>query len=367
MKKAALFLFVFVSIFVPSLHAFCEEFPIQELSPYSGVEGLSFTNDILSLKSTSPMPLLMTKDNIFVNASRFKLLEIKMKSDKSYMTGRIFFRRIGDPGFNYYNSFQFQTGLNNMYHDYLIDLGRNPNWFGTVLQIMFSPINGDGLVEVKDIKFLEPNMWAAIRSSWQEFFTFERPAPRTVNFIYGPKINGISVNTYIYSLIFLISLLLILFYWIKLNDLGKLLNITPLKIIMICFIFWLLLDARTAVDQLRSAIIDHQTFGGKSFEEKQALSTSGSFNDFYYYLRFCGEKIPHGSTYSLVVGPSAIYFIDKSRYYLYPTYEDTMEAEYVLVYDPQKTLKADEIPGKGFKKFADFGENQYILKKVSGI
>jgi hypothetical protein len=210
-------------------------------------------------------------------------------------------------------------------------------------------------------------MWLAIGSFWQEFFMFERPLPRTINFIYGPRIGGISVNTYIYSLIILISLSLVVFYWVKFNDPGKLLNIIPLKIIMICLVFWLLLDARTAIDQLRSAIIDHQIFGGKSLEERQALSTNGGFRDFYYYLKFCGEKIPAGSKYSLVVPPNAIYFIDKSRYYLYPTCEDTGEARYVLVYDPQREIKASDMPGRGFKRYADYGSNRYVLKRASAL
>ena len=367
MKNALLFISIIFFSVILSTVSFCEEVAVREWSPYSGIEGISFKDNILAFHSTSSMPLLASKSDIFINASRQKVLELKMRSNKSYMTGRLFFRRIGDAGFNYSNSFEFQTGLNNTYRKYLVDLGRNPNWFGTVTQIMLSPINGEGSVDIESIKFLEPSIWLTARIFWQEFFTFERPLPRTINFIYGPRINGISINTYIYSLILFISLAMIAFYWNKLGGPGKLLTILPSKIIMICFIFWLLLDARTAIDQFRSAVIDRQTFGGKSLEEKQALSTNGVYYDFYHYLKFCGEKIPSGSRYSLIVPPNSTYFLEKSRYYLYPTYENTMEAEYVLVYDPQKTIKSDEIPGKGYNKYADLGNNRYILKRAAGL
>jgi len=366
MKNAALFLsIIFFSVLVSTV-SHCEEVVVREWSPYSGIEGLTSVDNVLTMRSVSPIPLLTTRDNIFINASRFKVLEIKLRSNKSYMTGRVFFRRIGDPGFNYNNSFDFQTGLNNIYHRYIIDLGRNPNWFGTVSQIMISPINGEGKVDIADIKFLEPNIWLTSRSFWQDFFVFEKPLPRTINFIYGPRINGISVNVYIYWSMILISLAAVIVYWSRSGEPAAMLKLMPSKIIIICFIFWLLLDARSAVDQIRSAVIDWQTFGGKTLQEKQALSTGGGFYDFYHFLKYCGEKIPSGSKYSLVVPPNAIYFIDKSRYYLYPTYENTTEAQYVLVYDPQKDIKTSDLPGGGFKRYTDYGNNRYILKR-SGL
>jgi hypothetical protein len=348
-----------------SFASYCEEASVMEWSPYSGVEGLSLKDHILAFNSTSNMPLLATKDNIFINASMLKFLVIRMKSNKSYQSGRLFFKKIGDPGFNYYNSIEFQTGLNNGYHNYLIDLNRNQGWFGTVTQIILNPINEEGAVEIEDFRFIEPNIWLQARSLWQEFFTLERPRPGTINYIYAPKINGTPVNTYIYSLLILIALSLIVFYWFRTDKPGKLLKILPPKVIVFCLVFWLLLDARAAFDQLRSAVIDQQTFGGKSLEEKQALSTSEGYYDFYYFLKFCGDKVPSGSTYSLVIPSSAVYFGEKARYYLYPTYESTVESGYVLVYDPQRTVKAEQIPRKGYGKFADYGKNCYILKRTS--
>jgi hypothetical protein len=367
MKIAAYMLAILAFAVALSFASYCEEIEVKEWAPYSGVDGFSLKDGVVAFNSTSPMPLLTTKDNVFINASRFKFLEVRMKSDKSYATGKLFFRKIGDPGFSYYNSFEFQTGLNNGYHDYLVDLNRNSGWFGTVTQMILNPINSEGAVEIKSVKFLEPDIWLSARSFWKEFFTFARPLPGTINYMYAPKVNGTPVNTYVYWLLILISISLIFIYWFKADHPAKLFKILPPKVIMVCLAFWLLLDARTALDQFRSAIIDYQTFGGKSLEEKQALSTNEGYYDFYYFLKFCGEKIPSGSSYSLVIPSNAVYFGEKSRYYLYPTYETTIEAGYVLVYDPQRTLKANEIPGKGYNKYADFGKNRYILKRSASI
>jgi hypothetical protein len=366
LMNAAIYMLA-ISAFIVSISfsVYCEEAQVKEWAPYSGVEGLTSKGDVLAFNSTSQMPLIITKENIFINASRFKFLEIRMKANKSYLAGKLFFKKIGDPGFNFANSFEFQTGLNNGYHSYLIDLSRNSGWFGTVTQLVLSPVNTEGPVEIESVRFLEPSVWLAAKSILQEFFTFARPMPGTINYMYAPKINGTPVNTYIYSLLFILSLILIFVYWFKIKDPGKLLKVLPAKIIIACLVFWLLLDARNAFDQFRSAILDSQTFGGKSLEGKQALSTGEGYYDFYYFLKFCGEKIPSGSSYSLVVPPNDVYFGEKSRYYLYPTYQTTIEAGYVVVYDPQKALKASDIPGKGYAKFADFGKNRYILKRAA--
>lgn len=347
--------------------SYCGEITVKEWTPNMGITGFSAQNNGLSLRAISSMPVLTSKGDLYLDAEKFKVLEIQIRSDINYATGKVFFRRIGDPGFIRYNSVEFHAGQAGTLKNCLIDLSRNPNWNGTIMQLALVPVDSEGSVKIESIKFFEPDFRLKFAVFWKEFFAFEKPLPRTINFIYGPRINGISVNAYIYLLIILISLLLIVVYWVKFNEPGKLLNVISSKMIIVCFIFWLLLDARTALDQFRSAVVDHQTFGGKSLEEKQALSTNGSYYDFYHYLRFCGEKIPSGSSYSIIVPPNAVYFTDKARYYLYPTYEDTKEAEYMLVYDPQRTIKTDDIPRKEFKRYADFGNDRYILKRAAGL
>jgi len=357
MRKAALILSM---IIFAALGSFCEEVAIREWSPYAGIQGLSSKDNILTFNSTSQMPLLSSRDNVFINASKFKVLKIKMRAGMSYATGRLFFRRIGDAGFSYYNSFEFQTGLNNMYHDYMVDLGRNPNWFGTVTQLMLSPINAEGLVEIESIKFLEPSMWLMGQAFWQEFFTFEVPQLRTVNFMYGPKINGVTVNIYIYYLIALLSMLVIAYGYVRSKDLGVAISDGSKKMIVICLFFWVILDLRMMLDQTRSVILDAQTFYGKSLEEKQALTTPG---DFYGFLSLADSKLPNGSSFN-ILSPSYYYFKEKAVYYLYPRHIDD-NAAYVLVYNPDRSQDKtiNEYVKKGYRKSSVFKEGEFILKK----
>jgi len=283
-----------------------------------------------------------------------------MRSGKSYMTGRVFFRRIGDPDFNYNNSFEFQTGLNNIYHDYLIDLGRNPGWFGTVSQLMISPVNEKGPVEIEKIEFLEPSIWLMARSFWQEFFTFEVPQLRTFNFIYGPKINGITVNIYIYCLMAALFALVLANELIRSRDPSKAFNNNSKIMIITCLIFWMALDLRYMFDQARSVILDTQTFCGKSLKEKQALTTLG---DFYGFLSFADPKIPEGSSFNILHPPN-YYFMEKAKYYLYPKYFNE-RSNYVLVYDPNRSLEneTDGYLKKGYRVLSIYKEGEFIIKK----
>jgi len=360
MKNALLFLSIIFFSVVISFGSFCEEVAVREWSPYSGIAGLSSRNGRIAFYSTSSMPLLVTRDNVFINASRSKFMEIRMKSSKNYATGRMFFRRIGDPGFNYNNSFDFQTGLSNIYHRYIIDLGRNPNWFGTVTQLMLSPINEEGSVEIESIRFLEPSILLMGRAFWREFFTFEVPQLRTFNFIYGPKINGITVNIYIYYLMAALFALVLACELIKAGDLSKALNKSSKIMIITCLIFWMALDLRYMLDQARSVILDTQTFYGKSLKEKQALTTLG---DFYGFLSFADSKIPESSGFN-ILHPPYYYFSEKAKYYLYPKYFDE-RSNYVLVYDPNKTLDSGikEYMKKGYKIFSIYKEGEFIIKK----
>ncbi len=322
----------------------------------------SFCGEVSVAFGPTPSPgVLATKDDIFLNASILKFMEIRMKTDKSYAAGRMFFRRIGDAGFNYYNSFEFQTGLNNMSHAYLIDLGRNPNWFGTVTQMALSPANSEGKAEIESVRFLEPTIWLAAKSLWQEFFTFEIPQMRTVNFIYGPKINGAPVNLYIYCLIFILSVSIILYALVKMKDPAAVFNWSSKKIIIICLAFWIALDSRILIDQARTVILDMQTLNAKTLDEKRASIT---LNDYYDFLHFSDLKIQKGSSFK-VLHPSYYYYWDeKAAYYLSPRYISE-KGDYILVYDPDRMLikEVNEYFKKGYKTFATYKDGEYILKK----
>ena len=231
---------------------------------------------------------------------------------------------------------------------------------------MLMPVNAEASIEIKKIGLLEPNLWTMSRVRWQEFFTFERPMPRTINVIFGPKLNGISINVYIYYLIFSSSFLYLIYFSIKLRDFKSIMNSLIPKILLACFFFWVLLDVRILMDQIRYSVLNYQIFAGKSLEEKQALSTFQYYRDFYYFLKICKTKLPERALYSLVVPDGYTYFDIKARYYLYPICEIRRPDEvpdYIIVYDPQKMLNGKDVIPKGYKLFAICNEAGYIVKR----
>jgi len=366
MKKTAFISFVIIfclSLCSPSL---CEEFVVSEWSAFSGVSSFISEEGIVKLSSSNSFPLIISRDNLFINANRFTFLQLSMSSNKSYQTGRIFFKRIGDRDFNYMNSLELQTGLSGIYHDYLIDIKRNPNWFGTITQLMLSPINDRGFAEIKSVIFLEPNPWLIAKASWQEFFTFERPVPRTINVIFGPQINGGSINIYIYYAIFMLSLLYLGYALFQVRNFMIAFNRVIPAMILLCFIFWVTLDARLLLDQVRYAVLNYQIFGGKSLSDKQALSTFQNFYDYYYFLDFCRSKLPERASYSLLVPDEYTYYDVKARYYLYPVHQvmsPGAKSDYIIVYGPQQLFKGKDLYPKGFKLFTKYKDEGYILKR----
>jgi hypothetical protein len=314
----------------------------------------------IRISASNNFPLIINKESLYINANLNKILKIKMLSSSQYLSARVFFKRVGDRDFNNYNVVEIKTGQANKYRTYYIDLRKNPAWTGTVTNIMINPAPSTGDCFIDHISFEEPSFYAIASSYWQEFFTFEMPQLSTFNFIYGPKINGISINTYIYWLVMILAVLLLSVNWFRSKDIYRAYAQAGRSIIIICVLFWVILDVRYIFDQSRAMALDVNTFKGKSLEEKRAIITAG---DFYAYLKFCESKIPAGSGMNYVF-PGYYYFREKAMYYLAPIYE-TNDPEYVLVYDPNGDLK-DAINKKilsGFKLFAKLKEGQLILKK----
>lgn len=246
-------------------------------------------------------------------------------------------------------------------HDYCFNIpSQNPNWIGWIKGFLIYPETGSKLIEIKQAKIAKANLLTNIRSGWREFFVFEVPQLRTVNFIYGPKIYGNSVNLFIYCLIILMSILIMIYEFIKSRDVHISFKMGSREIIIICLFFWMALDLRILIDQARTTVLDVQTFYGKSLDEKRALVTLG---DYYGFLKFAGSKLPGGSGFNLL-HPPRYYYLDKANYYLYPTHFDK-NADYLIVYDPGGILN-DQVSDyfkKGFKLFATYKEGEFILKK----
>jgi hypothetical protein len=253
-----------------------------------------------------------------------------------------------------------QCGRNNVMNEYVLDMGRNPNWYGTVTQFLFCPGNVQGKYHVDSFEVLEPSSSLALESMWKSFMAFEVPQMWSVNFMFGPRIGGTSVNLYIYILILLVSVIWGAGMLAKTGDPKAALKMMPKIIVITSISLWVLLDLRILLDQGRNMLMDSQTFSCKSLEEKRALVTLG---DYYDFISFAATKIPQGSSFN-VIRPQGYYYMEKAVYYLYPDYVNE-KPEYMMVFDPYKSMGKDigEAMKNGYKAFATYKEGAFILKK----
>jgi hypothetical protein len=225
---------------------------------------------------------------------------------------------------------------------------------------MFSPMSDKGTVEIGYINLTEPGLFSGTRSFLSDLFAFEIPQLRTVNFIYGPRIKGVSINYYIYALILILSIVIIIAEYLRTNNARSAFMGSSKRIIILCLVFWIMMDIRTLLDQGRTVLLDNEVFGGKSLAEKREATTLG---DFYPFITFCNSKIPSGSSY-IGVFPTYYYFAAKAAYYLYPTYTKE-NGDYIIVYDPNGSLAGEitKYRAAGYKAYASLKEGEYILKK----
>jgi hypothetical protein len=295
-------------------------------------------------------PYFVGQPEINIDAEEFTTLVLRIKAAQGG-GARLYWATNFDPQMNQTKSLAFDLSRSNDFKEYTFNLRKqNGYWAGFVGQLLLVPENGPAGIELGPTQVIPGNFWTGFKSGWREFLVFEVPVPRTVNFIYGPKINGLSVNTYLYWLIILGSAGIAAYTYYK-----KLPWQTAARNIMIVtLICWGALDLRQLLDQGRTVALDWQTYGGKSLEEKQAATCLG---DLYGFLKFAAANIPTGEGFNFVHPPQYYYFSEKANYYLYPTHYD-QNGRYVLVYDPNRTEK---VPSG--KLLATHKEGEYILIK----
>ncbi len=297
----------------------------------------SFAAEITVHFTKQPNQPYLVSSQITVDSSEFSTVILNIKADKN-SAATLMWANHYDPQFNQQKSISFDLQQGQKIY-YINAQQRRPNRIAWIKGLLLYPENAQ--IEVIETKLTTGNLGTSFLSAWQEFFTFERPALRSVNFIYGPKINGQSVNLYIY---FIILVFLILTF-----------KLGPKKIILICLFFWCVLDLRAMLDQARTVKLDLAEFAGKSLDDKRAQTTLG---DFYGFLKFAEAKLPYGAGFDLACPPN-YYYLPKANYYLYPTHYDK-NANYVLVYDPQNTLNYHKT---GYKLFAAHKTGELILKQ----
>ena len=309
-------------------------------------------------------PYFVGTPQINIYADDFTTIIIRMTSNREALA-RVFFATSYDSQFNEQKSISFGINKSNSPKEYVFNLkAQNRNWQGFIKQFIIFPEGGPGGISVESFTVCESSLKTSLISGFGEFMQYERPVPRTINVIFGPQINGVPINAIIYHAILFFSFMGLLTLIFKRYNIDALLNGLIKYIVVICFFFWMLLDARILIDQIRFAEMNYQIFWGKSFKEKQALSTFQTFRDFYYFLDVCRAKLPYRALCSLLVPDGYVYYNVKACYYLYPCKMVNLDniPDYIIVYDPQKLLAGKDVVPKGYQMFAKCGEAGYIVK-----
>ncbi len=302
-------------------------------------------------------PYYQTTD-IMVDAEEYKTVILRLKSKQSGTT-RLFWASSYDMQFNQPKSISFT--LRSGEHKYYFNVSsQNKYWLGWIRKLLIFPENNAKEFSIISAKILKGSIFTTMVSGWQEFFAFEAYQLRTVNFIYGPKLYGRSVNLYIYYLIIFLSIFFIARNFIKSRNLNLAIKTSAKNIVIICLVFWIILDLRILIDQARTVTADTKTFSGKSLEEKRAIITLGGF---YKFIKFAQLKLPEGAGFSLL-HPQGYYYVSKANYYLYPRHHEE-KADYILVYNPTRSLdkQINDYLSKGYKRFATHKKGEFILKK----
>ncbi|OGC13697.1 hypothetical protein A3J90_01955 [candidate division WOR-1 bacterium RIFOXYC2_FULL_37_10] len=162
-----------------------------------------------------------------------------------------------------------------------------------------------------------------------DFFAVEQMTARMVNNINGVIINDLSLNVYVFGMIFLVVVLWIFFDFYKNNffnfkDLGR-------KTLIIIFIFWALMEIRTSQNYISYAENDYKAFFGKTLDQKRAETPTTGL---YQFVQLIKEKTPKGAKIKFF-SLNDDFVKMKLKYYLAPTHFNQVEleeAEYVAGY-----------------------------------
>jgi hypothetical protein len=95
-----------------------------------------------------------------VPADAYNSVEVRMFSHAADITGTIYFASASSPGFDEAKSVPFAVVNDGAWHDIRVDMGRNPNWRGTITRLRVDPVgsgNADGSYDgigIDRIRFL---------------------------------------------------------------------------------------------------------------------------------------------------------------------------------------------------------------------
>lgn len=112
----------------------------------------SVAGGINNLTATGADPFLESAANLNIQAADWGYLRIRMKNHSSSTLGQVFFQTAGDTGFSEARSVHFYPiAADSGYTEYVVNMGANPNWMGTIKKLRLDPISAAGTVQIDSI------------------------------------------------------------------------------------------------------------------------------------------------------------------------------------------------------------------------
>ncbi len=129
-----------------------------EFNSNGNLEGWTMTNQIsgnvsggvLTLISSGGDPYMISADNLGIaNASANRYIKISLKNNTSATAAQFFFTTTSDTAWDAAKSVTFTTAANGSgYTEYIVDMGANSHWTGTIKQLRFDPFGATGTMNV---------------------------------------------------------------------------------------------------------------------------------------------------------------------------------------------------------------------------
>lgn len=114
----------------------------------------SVGDGILRLISTGTDPYILSPDQLAISDPQvYRYVKLRLKNETSSPSGDIFFITNEDPVWNSAKSVPFAaSGNDEEYQEYIIDMGANPLWQGTIRGIRLDPASAPGIISIDYIR-----------------------------------------------------------------------------------------------------------------------------------------------------------------------------------------------------------------------
>ncbi|MFC5401665.1 discoidin domain-containing protein [Cohnella soli] len=110
----------------------------------------------MNITSTGNDPSILGPVNLNLTTSAtHKFIRIRMKNNSSNNLAQFFFITTTDTVWNDSKYVNFTINPNSPFTEYVVPIGANPNWAGTIQQLRFDPLTAPGTVEVDYIRITD--------------------------------------------------------------------------------------------------------------------------------------------------------------------------------------------------------------------